>query len=138
MNKIIFWDFWILITLFALTQILHKYEQLMKIRNKKINFFFCIKRFKNIINLFCVYIIKKRIIDENYKKILLLINVYAYWRFEKLKRYFVELAAFVNIKVKMNKILNYDPLLNIQNSKKIQFKKRFKFTSNRFKIVTKQ
>ena len=110
----------------------------MKIKSKKINLSLCIQHFKNIMNLFCAHIIEKRIIDAIYEKILLFIDVYAHWRFEKSKRYFVEFAIFFDIEVDVNETSTHNPLLNIQNSQKIRSKERPKFALNRSKTMTKQ
>ena len=138
LNKSIFRNLRTLIIFFALIEILHQYEKLMNVRNNNISFFFCIKRFKNFMSLFCVHIIEKRMIDANRKKILLFIDVHSHWRFKKSKRHYVDSAIFVDIEMKMKKTSIHDSLLNIQNSQKMRSKNRFKFASNRSKIVAKQ
>ena len=110
----------------------------MKIRDEHVSLSFCIKKFKNIMNLFCVHIIEKRIIDADCKEVLLFFDIHAHWRFEKSKRYFVDFAVFVDIETEKNETSNHDSLLNIQNSQKIQSKKRFKFAFNRSKTTAEQ
>ena len=78
LKKSIFRYFIFLITSFALIKILKQYKKLQKARNKNTFLFFCTKHFKNIINLFCAHVVKKRIINKSYKKILLIIDIYAH------------------------------------------------------------
>ena len=144
LNKGIFRNLRALITSFALTQILHQYEKLMKTRNKNTNLSICIKHFKNTMSLSCAHIIEERMTDADREKILLLIDVHSHWRFQKSKRHYVESAIFIDIEVevevktKMEKTPTHDPLLNIQNSQKMRSKNRLKFAFNRSKTAAKQ
>ena len=66
----------------------------------------------------CAHEIETRLIDFVNKKILKLVDVHFYWRFEKSKRHFVLLAKFIDIDLIKKKKLEstYNKRLNIRAS----------------------
>ena len=91
-------------------------------------------------SLSCFHIIEERLFNVANKKILKLSNVYFHWRFVKFVRYFVKSTRH-KIELKFVYIDEndsiHDLLLNIQNSKIIKIKNRFKKISNKFKSTNR-
>ena len=77
-KKFLYRDFIVYITFFALKKINKHYQRLLKTQKKKIYLLSCINIFKRTINLFCLHVIEKRLIDATNEKILKLKNIYYY------------------------------------------------------------
>ena len=139
-NKTIFRDLITFVILFTFKRVLKQYDLLLKTQNIDISRFNFTNIFKKIINLSCSHIIEKRLFNVANEKILKFSNVYFHWRFVKFVRYFVKSTRY-EIESKFVHIDEndsiHDLLLNIQNSKIIKTKSRFKKVLNKFKSINR-
>ena len=77
-KKLLYRDFQIFVTLFALRQIDEHYQKLLNAKNKNIRLLVCTNFFKRIMSLFCVHIIEKRLTNTTSDEILRLNDVHSH------------------------------------------------------------